>query len=188
MFLALLTGQRVAFLSHQQPLDDLCALVAACALLCRPLDVLPFVKPYVPLAHVNELLALPGYVAGFSNPIVAMHKRWWDVLVDVNTGVVSLSGTSMPTPPEPSQSASGVAAGRAEDAHWTELSLQPLDSWEAAFAQEVVEAAGQFHRDDPTAFVQVEAGLRARFEAVTRHLLRGHTTDSLSRTRHQGTG
>ena len=93
-FHALLNNQRILFLGHSQPAGVVCTSVLSVPLLvCPPLsDVLPRCFPYTTLNNL-DFLNVKGYVGGSTNPIFESHPEWWDVLMDLDTGKVLVSGT-----------------------------------------------------------------------------------------------
>ncbi|KAJ3410535.1 hypothetical protein HDV05_003665 [Chytridiales sp. JEL 0842] len=93
---ALLTQKRIIFLGHQRPAGEVADYVlAACALGSGGGSVLRgFAErcfPYVSLAGIDNLLAVPGFIAGVTNPMFIEQTTWWDVLCDINTGRIYVS-------------------------------------------------------------------------------------------------
>lgn len=91
---ALLTQKRVLFLGHLKPSGEVANFVlAACALgscgILRGYTERCF--PYTNLAGLDDLLKVPGYIAGVTNPAFEEHPQWWDVLFNINTGKVTIS-------------------------------------------------------------------------------------------------
>lgn len=91
---ALLTQKRVIFLGHNLPSSEVAeAVLAACALasggLLRGFTRHAF--PYTDLTKIDDLLKVPGFIAGVTNPAFAHHSEWWDVLCDIPTGRVRIS-------------------------------------------------------------------------------------------------
>ena len=71
-------------LGHNRPSADVVeAVLAACALasggVLRGFTRHAF--PYTDLSKIDELLKVPGFVAGVTNPTFAYHPEWWDVLL-----------------------------------------------------------------------------------------------------------
>jgi hypothetical protein len=91
---ALLTQKRIIFLGHNLPSSEVAeAVLAACALasggLLRGFTRHAF--PYTDLTKIDDLLKVPGFIAGVTNPAFAHHSEWWDVLCDIPTGRVRIS-------------------------------------------------------------------------------------------------
>lgn len=91
---AILTQKRVIFLGHNRPSGEVAeAVLAACALasggLLRGFTRHAF--PYTDLTKIDELLKVPGFVAGVTNPAFANHHEWWDLLCDLPSGRMKIS-------------------------------------------------------------------------------------------------
>lgn len=91
---ALLTQKRVIFLGHNMPSGEVAeAVLAACALasggVLRGFTRHAF--PYTDLTKVDDLLNVPGFIAGVTNPTFEFHPEWWDVLCDLPSGRVKIS-------------------------------------------------------------------------------------------------
>ena len=91
---ALLTQKRVIFLGHNRPSGEVAeAVLAACALasggILRGFTRHAF--PYTDLTKIDDLLNVPGFIAGVTNPTFANHHEWWDLLCDVPTGRMKIS-------------------------------------------------------------------------------------------------
>ncbi|KAK5756660.1 hypothetical protein LTS12_013250 [Elasticomyces elasticus] len=92
---ALLTQKRIIFLGHNLPSSLVGeSVLAACSLasggLLRGFTRHSF--PYTDLSKIEELLRVPGFVAGVTNPVVGMKEGWWDLLCDLSTGRMRISG------------------------------------------------------------------------------------------------
>ena len=91
---ALLTQKRVVFIGHNLPSSTVAeAVLAACALASGGL-LRGFVRhafPYTDLTKIDDLLKVPGFIAGVTNPTFSMHAEWWDLLCDLTTGKMSIS-------------------------------------------------------------------------------------------------
>ncbi|ORY20817.1 spindle pole body interacting protein [Neocallimastix californiae] len=99
---ALLTQKRVLFLGHLKPSGEVANFVlAACALgscgILRGYSERCF--PYTNLAGLDDLLKVPGFIAGVTNPAFEEHPQWWDVLFNINTGKVTISPNIEKAPP-----------------------------------------------------------------------------------------
>lgn len=91
---ALLTQKRVIFLGHNLPSSDVAeAVLGACSLasggLLRGFTRHAF--PYTDLTKIDDLLKVPGFIAGVTNPAFAHKTEWWDVLCDISTGRMRIS-------------------------------------------------------------------------------------------------
>ncbi|WEW58764.1 hypothetical protein PRK78_004232 [Emydomyces testavorans] len=96
---ALLTQKRVIFLGHNRPSGEVAeAVLAACALasggILRGFSRHAF--PYTDLTKIDELLKVPGFVAGVTNPAFANHHEWWDLLCDLPSGRMKISSRIEP--------------------------------------------------------------------------------------------
>ncbi|KAI0128907.1 docking domain of Afi1 for Arf3 in vesicle trafficking-domain-containing protein [Xylariales sp. AK1849] len=91
---ALLTQKRVIFLGHNMPSGDVAeAVLAACALasggVLRGFTRHAF--PYTDLTKIDDLLKVPGFIAGVTNPTFELHPEWWDLLCDIPSGRMKIS-------------------------------------------------------------------------------------------------
>ncbi|KAL1311736.1 hypothetical protein AAFC00_001831 [Neodothiora populina] len=91
---ALLTQKRVIFIGHNLPSSDVAeAVLAACALasggLLRGFTRHAF--PYTDLTKIDDLLNVPGFIAGVTNPTFTHKSEWWDLLCDLPTGRMKIS-------------------------------------------------------------------------------------------------
>ncbi|CAK7215605.1 hypothetical protein SBRCBS47491_002537 [Sporothrix bragantina] len=91
---ALLTQKRVIFLGHNMPSGDVAeAVLAACALasggVLRGFTRHAF--PYTDLTKIDDLLLVPGFIAGVTNPTFELHPEWWDILCDLPSGRIKIS-------------------------------------------------------------------------------------------------
>ena len=91
---ALLTQKRVIFLGHNMPSGDVAeAVLAACALasggILRGFTRHAF--PYTDLTKIDDLLRVPGFIAGVTNPTFENHPEWWDLLCDLPSGKMRIS-------------------------------------------------------------------------------------------------
>ncbi|KAF9893316.1 hypothetical protein FE257_011746 [Aspergillus nanangensis] len=91
---AMLTQKRVVFLGHNRPSGEVAeAVLAACALasggILRGFTRHAF--PYTDLTKIDDLLKVPGFIAGVTNPTFANHPEWWDLLCDLPTGRMKIS-------------------------------------------------------------------------------------------------
>lgn len=91
---AMLTQKRVIFLGHNRPSGEVAeAVLAACALASGGIlrGFTRFAFPYTDLTKIDDLLKVPGFVAGVTNPAFANHPEWWDVLCDLPSGRMKIS-------------------------------------------------------------------------------------------------
>ncbi|KAK4456032.1 protein mesa [Podospora aff. communis PSN243] len=91
---ALLTQKRIIFLGYNLPSGDVAeAVLAACALasggVLRGFTRHAF--PYTDLTKVDDLLNVPGFIAGVTNPTFENHPEWWDLLCDLPSGKMKIS-------------------------------------------------------------------------------------------------
>ncbi|KAF2197870.1 spindle pole body interacting protein [Delitschia confertaspora ATCC 74209] len=91
---ALLTQKRIIFLGHNRPSNEVAeAVLAACALASGGL-LRGFVRhafPYTDLTKIDDLLKVPGFIAGVTNPAFSHKPEWWDLLCDLPTGRMKIS-------------------------------------------------------------------------------------------------
>jgi len=93
---ALLTQKRIIFLGHNRPSGEVAeAVLGACALasggVLRGFTRHAF--PYTDLTKIDDLLKVPGYIAGVTNPAFSHHPEWWDLLCDLSTGRMKISSS-----------------------------------------------------------------------------------------------
>lgn len=92
---ALLTQKRIVFLGHNQPSGSVAeAVLAACALASGGGVLRGFTRhafPYTDLTKIDDLLKVPGFIAGVTNPAFTHKPEWWDVLCDLPTGRIKIS-------------------------------------------------------------------------------------------------
>lgn len=98
---AMLTQKRVIFLGHNRPSGEVAeAVVAACALasggVLRGFTRHAF--PYTDLTKIDELLKVPGFIAGVTNPAFSYHPEWWDLMCDLPSGRIKISSCIEPAP------------------------------------------------------------------------------------------
>ena len=99
---AILTQKRIIFLGHNRPSGEVAeAVLAACALVSGTI-LRGFTRhafPYTDLTKIDDLLNVPGFIAGVTNPTFANHPEWWDVLCDIPTGRMKISNRIEPAAP-----------------------------------------------------------------------------------------
>lgn len=91
---AMLTQKKVIFLGHNRPSGEVAeAVLAACALASGGVlrGFTRYAFPYTDLTKVDELLQVPGFIAGVTNPAFANHHEWWDLLCDLPAGRMKIS-------------------------------------------------------------------------------------------------
>ena len=98
---AILTQKRIIFLGHNRPSGEVAeAVLAACALVSGGV-LRGFTRhafPYTDLTKIDDLLKVPGFIAGVTNPTFANHPEWWDLLCDIPTGRIKISERIEPAP------------------------------------------------------------------------------------------
>jgi hypothetical protein len=107
----LLTEKRIIFLSHDRPSGEVANHVLAACALASGGTLRGFSRhafPYTDLSKVEELLQVPGFIAGVKNPAFAHHPSWWDILCNIDTGRIKIS-TEIERP-GPSENAAIFAA------------------------------------------------------------------------------
>ncbi|KAK4123910.1 spindle pole body interacting protein [Parathielavia appendiculata] len=98
---ALLTQKRIIFLGHNMPSGEVAeAVLAACALASGGIlrGFTRYAFPYTDLTKVDDLLRVPGFIAGVTNPTFEHHPEWWDLLCDLPTGKMKISSKIEPAP------------------------------------------------------------------------------------------
>lgn len=96
---ALLTQKRIIFLGHNMPSGDVAeAVLAACALASGGVlrGFTRFAFPYTDLTKIDDLLNVPGFIAGVTNPTFELHPEWWDILCDIPSGRIKISSKIEP--------------------------------------------------------------------------------------------
>ncbi|OLY81700.1 Protein mesA [Smittium mucronatum] len=93
---SVLTQKRIVFLGHNLPADEVADYVLAAVVIgTGGGNVLYGLKhrifPYTSLTSLDELLKVPGFIAGVTNPAFEDHHNWWDVLFNIKTGKVTIS-------------------------------------------------------------------------------------------------
>jgi hypothetical protein len=91
---ALLAQKRIIFLGHNRPSGEVAeAVLAACALASGGIlkGFVRYAFPYTDLTKIDDLLKVPGFIAGVTNPLFAHTPEWWDLLCDVTTGRMKIS-------------------------------------------------------------------------------------------------
>jgi hypothetical protein len=91
---ALLTQKRIIFLGHNRPSGEVAeAVLAACALASGGI-LKGFTRhafPYTDLTKIDDLLKVPGFIAGVTNPAFGQKPEWWDLLCDLPSGRMRIS-------------------------------------------------------------------------------------------------
>lgn len=98
---ALLTQKRVIFLGHNLPSGEVAETVLAACALASGGVLRGFTRhafPYTDLTKIDDLLKVPGFIAGVTNPTFEHHPEWWDVLCDLPSGRVKISSRIEPAP------------------------------------------------------------------------------------------
>ncbi|KAL6250685.1 hypothetical protein RBB50_002988 [Rhinocladiella similis] len=153
---AMLTQKRVIFLGHNRPSGEVAeAVLAACALVSGGI-LRGFTRhafPYTDLTKIDELLKVPGFIAGVTNPAFSYHPEWWDLLCDLPSGRMKISSCIEAAP---------VTEGTT---YFQQHGHAVLNQKDAAHA----DATGDIHfMDDVTRSIASRAGesiVRAKFRA-----------------------
>ncbi|KAF2863460.1 spindle pole body interacting protein [Piedraia hortae CBS 480.64] len=99
---ALLTQKRVLFLGHNMPSSEVAeAVLGACALASGGI-LKGFTRhafPYTDLSKIDDLLQVPGFIAGVTNPVFQDQPQWWDLICDLGTGRMKISSRLEQPPP-----------------------------------------------------------------------------------------
>lgn len=99
---ALLTQKRVVFLGHNCPSSVVAdTVLAACTLASGGGVLRGFTRhafPYTDLSKITDLLRVPGFVAGVTNPTFTNKPEWWDLLCDLSSGRMKISSSAQPAP------------------------------------------------------------------------------------------
>lgn len=99
----LLTQKRILFVGLNSPSGEVSDRVLAACSLASGGVLRSFVSnafPYTDLSKVDDLLSSPGYIAGVKNPAFGHHPSWWDILIDLEAGVLKISSSiGIPGPP-----------------------------------------------------------------------------------------
>lgn len=172
---AMLTQKRVIFLGHNRPSGEVAeAVLAACALasggILRGFTRHAF--PYTDLTKIDDLLNVPGFIAGVTNPAFANHPEWWDLLCDVPTGRMKISNRIDSAPateglmyfqqqnPNHAPNANGIVSGAPS------LSTSPDSTGDTAFIEDLLRSIASRHgesvirskwRDYITKFTRIAA-------------------------------
>jgi hypothetical protein len=139
---ALLTQKRIVFVGYKMASGEVAeAVLAACALasggVLRGFTRHAF--PYTDLTKIDDLLKVPGFIAGVTNPHFANKPEWWDLLCDLPTGRMTISQ-------------------RIEAPQMTES----LNAWLVASPPPQPQSAGQDHTGDATFMESVLRAIQNR--------------------------
>jgi len=99
---AVITQKRIVFLGHNRPSGEVAEAVLATCALCSGTILRGFTRhafPYTDLTKIDDLLNVPGFIAGVTNPAFANHPEWWDLLCDIPTGRMKISNKIEPALP-----------------------------------------------------------------------------------------
>ncbi|KAG0139168.1 hypothetical protein CROQUDRAFT_666834 [Cronartium quercuum f. sp. fusiforme G11] len=125
LFNALVTQKRIIFLGHGLPAGIVsqmvlaaCALGSGCGGILEGFTARAF--PYSNLTIYDDFKAVPGYIAGVTNPIFELHTEAWDVFCNIETGKITVSKditmplqtfrSFSPVPPERTMTEVGTAS------------------------------------------------------------------------------
>ncbi|KXL41721.1 hypothetical protein M433DRAFT_62282 [Acidomyces richmondensis BFW] len=147
---ALLTQKRIIFLGHNLPSSEVAdAVLAACALasggLLRGFTRHAF--PYTDLTKIDDLLKVPGFIAGVTNPVFNDQPQWWDVLCDLSAGRVRISSRIEAAPLTEGVLSAGLGGSS---------TISPAGAWslagdatgDAAFMHSVLRAIEERHGEN----------------------------------------
>ncbi|KAK9329147.1 docking domain of Afi1 for Arf3 in vesicle trafficking-domain-containing protein [Lipomyces starkeyi] len=91
---ALLTEKRIVFMGPGRAAKDVVdAVLSACSLISSGIlrGFSHRAYPYTDLSKIDQLIHVPGYIAGVTNPAFENHPSWWDILCNIETGEVRIS-------------------------------------------------------------------------------------------------
>ncbi|KAK9493277.1 docking domain of Afi1 for Arf3 in vesicle trafficking-domain-containing protein [Lipomyces doorenjongii] len=91
---ALLTEKRIVFMGPGRAAKDVVdAVLSACSLISSGIlrGFSHRAYPYTDLSKIDQLIHVPGYIAGVTNPAFESHPSWWDILCNIETGEVRIS-------------------------------------------------------------------------------------------------
>lgn len=97
----LLTQKRIIFLGYNMPSGEVAEYVLAACALASGGVLRGFTRhafPYTDLTKIDDLLNVPGFIAGVTNPTFEHHPEWWDVLCDLPSGRIKISSKIEPAP------------------------------------------------------------------------------------------
>lgn len=162
---ALLTQKRVIFLGCNLPASEVAeAVIAACALasggILRGFTRHAF--PYTDLTKIYELLKVPGFVAGVTNPAFARHPEWWDLLCDLSDGCIKISACI-----EPAVTTEGLRRIKRRNIYAASIVVDPSE--DNAIMDDILRSVGERHgeavvRTKARAYVQKLIRISAVFE------------------------
>ncbi|TDZ36302.1 Protein mesA [Colletotrichum spinosum] len=147
---ALLTQKRVIFLGHNMPSGEVAEAVLASCALASGGTLRGFTRhafPYTDLTKIDDLLNVPGFIAGVTNPTFELHPEWWDVLCDLPTGRVKISSKIEQAPvtegmvyfQQQNPSYAGLVGGASKVAAESDL------TGDAAFMQDILRSIAARH-------------------------------------------
>jgi hypothetical protein len=96
-----LTQKRIIFLGHNMPSGEVAETVLAACALASGGVLRGFTRhafPYTDLTKIDDLLNVPGFIAGVTNPTFENHEEWWDLLCDLPSGRMKISSKIEPAP------------------------------------------------------------------------------------------
>ncbi|KAK9372977.1 docking domain of Afi1 for Arf3 in vesicle trafficking-domain-containing protein [Lipomyces chichibuensis] len=91
---AVLTEKRIVFMGPGRAAKDVVdAVLSACSLISSGIlrGFSHRAYPYTDLSKIDQLIHVPGYIAGVTNPAFENHPAWWDILCNIETGEVRIS-------------------------------------------------------------------------------------------------
>lgn len=87
IYLHILSGHKVLFVSSERSCRAICRIVQATQYLVAPLNITSRTLPYEHLSNI-AFINIEGYIAGVSNPIFKMRNKWWDICCDITDGTI----------------------------------------------------------------------------------------------------
>jgi hypothetical protein len=151
---ALLTQKRIIFIGHNRPSSEVAeAVLAACALASGGI-LRGFVRhafPYTDLTKVDDLLKVPGFIAGVTNPTFSFKPEWWDVLCDLPTGRMKISNrieTATPTDGSHYFQQHGIPVSGAGSAMSSEKPGGVDTTGDNAFMEKMLQAISERHGEN----------------------------------------
>ena len=187
---AVLTQKRIIFLGHNRPSGEVAEIVLAACALASGGVLRGFTRhafPYTDLTKIDELLNVPGFIAGVTNPAFSHHPEWWDLLCDVPTGRIKISSKIEPAPvtdglanfqSQNPMFASAMAGGTQSGTH---------DPTDAAFVEDLLKGIAARHgetairskwREYMTRFTRVAAAFEEAVYGASALYVGAHEADA----------
>lgn len=156
---ALLTQKRILFLGYNLPSGEVAQAVLAASAIVSGGVLRGFTRhafPYTDLSKIDDLLKVPGFLAGVTNPTFENHEEWWDLLCDLPSGRMKISSKIEPVAPmesiryfQQSPLAKEAYKEAASAASSTSLSAVTFDpTGDAAFMNDVLRSVFARHGEN----------------------------------------